>query len=105
MHNGYMYRIFLKRFIDIIISLFISILFLPALLVFAILIKMESAGPMFFTQRRVGNGLSTFKVFKLRTMTHEKRVVGNAPLIGKAPGVTKVGYYLRRFKIDELPQV
>jgi lipopolysaccharide/colanic/teichoic acid biosynthesis glycosyltransferase len=100
-----MYRSVFKRLLDIIISLPVSLLFLPILLVLAILIKLESRGPLFFTQKRVGRGLGTFNVQKLRTMTHEKREVVDKPIIGKAPGVTKVGYFLRRYKIDELPQV
>jgi len=100
-----MYKVFFKRFLDLIISFPVSLLFLPILIFLAIIIKLESKGPLFFTQNRVGKGLCTFKVLKLRTMTDETRLVGNQPVIGKAPGVTKVGYFLRRFKIDELPQV
>jgi lipopolysaccharide/colanic/teichoic acid biosynthesis glycosyltransferase len=70
-----------------------------------ILIKLDSKGPLFFKQERVGKGLRLFYVFKFRTMTNEKRVVGDKPIIGKANGVTRVGFYLRRYKIDELPQL
>lgn len=87
------------------ISLPVGILFLPFLLVLGIIIKLESKGPVFFTQERVGKGLNRFMVYKLRTMTNEKREVGKSPIIGKAPGVTKIGHVLRRYKIDELPQV
>ena len=100
-----MYHFFFKRFIDISISILVSIIFLPVLGGLALIIKLESKGPLFFTQTRVGKRLQPFKVVKLRTMTHEKRDVGDKPLIGRAVGVTKVGYFLRRFKIDELPQV
>ena len=75
------------------------------MLVIAILVLGESSGPLFFRQERVGKDLKLFRVFKFRTMTHEKRTVGDAPIIGKADGVTKVGYFLRRYKIDELPQL
>lgn len=68
-----------------------------------IIIKLETPGPVFFKQKRVGRDLYEFEVFKFRTMTHEKREVSK--IIGKADGVTKSGYFLRRFKIDELPQI
>lgn len=100
-----MYKSVIKRILDITVSLSVALLFLPILLVLAVLIKLDSKGPLFFTQIRVGRGLRTFKVIKLRTMIHENREVGDKPLIGKVPGVTRVGYFLRRFKIDEFPQV
>lgn len=67
------------------------------------MIKIETPGPVFFKQKRVGKNLKEFEVLKFRTMTDEKREVES--VIGMANGVTKVGYYLRRLKIDELPQL
>ena len=66
---------------------------------------MESSGPVFFRQQRVGKNLKTIKVLKFRTMTNENREVGNKPIIGRASGVTKFGYWLRKYKIDEMPQL
>lgn len=100
-----MYRNFLKPLLDFSVAFIILLVALFPLLIIAILILVESNGPLFFKQERVGKDLKFFKVFKFRTMTNEKRTVGNAPIIGKAEGVTKVGYYLRRYKIDELPQL
>lgn len=100
-----MYRNFFKSILDFAVAFLILLLALMPLLVIALLILLESSGPLFFKQERVGKDLKFFKVFKFRTMTHEKRTVGDAPIIGKAEGVTKVGYYLRRYKIDELPQL
>lgn len=100
-----MYRSFFKPLLDFLIALVILLIALIPLLVIAMLIVAESKGPLFFKQERVGKDLRLFKVFKFRTMTNEKRTVGNTPIIGKAKGVTKVGYYLRRYKIDELPQL
>lgn len=100
-----LYSRFLKFVLDFIVAfVIIALAFLP-LLVISLLILSESKGPLFFKQERVGKDLKLFKVFKFRTMTNEKRTVGNQPIIGKADGVTKVGYHLRRFKIDELPQL
>ena len=100
-----MYRNFLKLIIDLAAAFVIILLVLIPMLVIAILVLGESSGPLFFRQERVGKDLKLFRVFKFRTMTHEKRTVGDAPIIGKADGVTKVGYFLRRYKIDELPQL
>jgi undecaprenyl phosphate N,N'-diacetylbacillosamine 1-phosphate transferase len=100
-----MYSEFFKRIFDFLFSLAVILSLLLPLLVIVILIKAESKGPLFFRQVRVGKGLKTFRVYKFRTMTNEKREVGTTPIIGKAEGVTKIGYYLRRFKVDELPQL
>ena len=100
-----MYKQILKKFLDILISLLLIIIFFPVLLIVGISIKIDSKGPIFFKQDRVGKGLSIITLCKFRTMTHEERAVSDKPLIGKAPGVTGVGYFLRRYKIDELPQL
>jgi lipopolysaccharide/colanic/teichoic acid biosynthesis glycosyltransferase len=100
-----MYRNLFKPLIDFLVAFMILLVVLIPLLIISILILVESNGPLFFKQERVGKDLKFFKVFKFRTMTNEKRTVGSTPIIGKAEGVTKVGYYLRRFKIDELPQL
>ena len=100
-----MYRNFFKSVLDFSVAFLILLVALIPLLLISLLILTESKGPLFFKQERVGKDLKFFKVFKFRTMTNEKRTVGNTPIIGKAEGVTKVGYYLRRYKIDELPQL
>lgn len=100
-----MYRNFFKLLLDFSSAFFILLVVFFPLLIISILILVESNGPLFFKQERVGKDLRFFKVFKFRTMTNEKRTVGSTPIIGKASGVTKVGYYLRRYKIDELPQL
>lgn len=80
------------------------IISLPIFIIVGLLIKLDSIGPIFFIQKRVGKNLKEFNLIKFRTMTNEKRTVPNKPVIGKADGVTSVGYYLRRYKIDEMPQ-
>jgi len=100
-----MYLQVVKRSIDLMVSGLCCLLFLPFFVILALCIKLDSKGPIFFKQRRVGLNLVPFDVLKLRTMTHQARQVGDTPIIGKAPGVTRIGYYLRRFKIDELPQL
>ena len=100
-----MYKSILKRILDFLLSLLVSILFLPFLIILAVIIKADSSGPVFFKQERVGKNLKFFKIIKLRTMTDKKRTISDNPIIGKTDEVTRIGYYLRRFKIDELPQV
>lgn len=100
-----MYKLFFKRTADILVSLFLLTLLSPILILSALLIVLSSRGPIFFRQLRVGRNLKTFSILKFRTMTHERREVGDKPLIGKAAGVTPVGYVLRRLKIDEIPQL
>lgn len=75
------------------------------MIIIGFLIKLDSKGPVFFKQERIGKDFKKFMILKFRTMTAEKRAVGNKPIIGRAEGVTRIGYYLRRFKIDELPQL
>lgn len=100
-----MYKIQIKRYIDIVVSVIILGLFTPIFLIIMFLIKMESKGPIFFMQKRVGKHMSRFYVYKFRTMTNEKREVGTKPIIGRSKDVTKFGYVLRRLKLDELPQL
>ena len=95
----------IKRFIDIIGSIFAIILFSPVMLVVALLVKFTSPGPVIFSQVRVGLHNKEFKMFKFRSMC-----VQNAAKESKAwttsddPRVTKVGKFIRRTSIDELPQ-
>jgi undecaprenyl phosphate N,N'-diacetylbacillosamine 1-phosphate transferase len=97
------YRNFFKRLLDILCSITILPVLSPFLLLIAVLIKLETPGPLFFLQDRVGKDLNEFQVYKFRTMTDEKHEVKN--MVGQSDGITTVGYYLRRFKIDEIPQL
>jgi undecaprenyl phosphate N,N'-diacetylbacillosamine 1-phosphate transferase len=100
-----MYKNGLKRFLDFLTAVTVLLIVCIPLLLIILLLLLGSKGPLFFRQVRVGKDLNLFSIYKFRTMTHEKRTVGTTPIIGKAEGVTKVGYYLRRYKIDELPQL
>ena len=100
-----MYSNYIKRFTDIIVAITLIVILSPFLLVVSFLIVIGSKGPVFFMQERVGKKLRDFKIYKFRTMTNEEHVITNQPVVGRATGVTKIGFYLRRFKIDELPQL
>lgn len=98
-----MYLIFKKVF-DIVFSVIVLLLIAPLLLFSIIVIKLESKGPIFFLQDRLGKDGSVFRLYKFRTMINKNREVNREILKGDEE-VTKSGYYLRRFKIDELPQL
>jgi len=95
-----------KEIFDKIISFVALLVLLPIFLIAAILIKIDSKGPVFFLQERVGKDGKIFKVFKFRTMIVEAPEKTKGKYIEKSnPYVTRVGKFLRRSGIDELPQV
>ncbi|MBU8915088.1 sugar transferase [Bacillus sp. FJAT-29953] len=96
----------IKRLFDIIVSLILLIPFLPLWIVIAILIKVTSPGPVFFLQERPGLHKQIFKVHKFRTMKigSEKMVKGKE-VMKDDDRITSIGKFLRRTKIDEIPQV
>lgn len=94
-----------KRIFDFIIS-FISLLFFsPVLLLISIIIKISSTGSVFYRQTRVGRNNVDFKIFKFRTMHVNADKKGLLTIGGKDPRVTTIGFYLRKYKLDELPQL
>lgn len=95
----------IKRLFDIIFSLFGLIVLSPILILLAILIKIDSKGPVFFRQVRVGKLNNDFKIFKFRTMHVDSDQLGLLTLGDKDPRVTRIGYFLRKFKLDEFPQL
>jgi lipopolysaccharide/colanic/teichoic acid biosynthesis glycosyltransferase len=98
------YRQFAKRLFDLAIILPIFFVISPVLLLAAVLVKLDSRGPVFFLQERLGRNGEIFLTYKFRTMTHRKREATDEILPGHS-AVTRIGHWLRRFKIDELPQL
>lgn len=94
-----------KRLFDIIFAVIGLILLLPILLLIAILIKLDSKGPVLFVQGRVGKNNIDFNIYKFRTMTIQSDKKGLLTLGNKDSRITKIGYFLRRYKIDEFPQL
>ena len=94
----------LKRIFDIISSLFGLILLSPFMIIIAILIKLDSKGPIFFKQVRVTKNGREFKIFKYRTMRVGSDKYSQIT-VGKDSRVTKVGDFLRKYKLDEIPQL
>ena len=95
----------LKRFFDLILSLMGLLITVPILFLITILIKISSSGPVFYKQVRVGKNNKDFKIFKFRTMHVNADKKGLLTVGGRDPRVTSIGYYLRKFKLDELPQL
>jgi lipopolysaccharide/colanic/teichoic acid biosynthesis glycosyltransferase len=94
-----------KRVFDCIAALLGTLCLSPLFLIVALLIKLDSTGPVLFRQERIGRGVRPFYIFKFRTMVENAPRLGAAITCGDDPRVTRVGRYLRRTKIDELPQL
>jgi lipopolysaccharide/colanic/teichoic acid biosynthesis glycosyltransferase len=95
----------LKRPFDIVGSVVGLVLLLPIFLVIAIIIKIDSPGPVFFRQERVGKGGRLFRIFKFRSMIADASHRGTALTVRADRRITPVGELLRRSKLDELPQL
>ncbi|MEC3908057.1 sugar transferase [Tamlana sp. 2201CG12-4] len=95
----------LKRSFDLVFSAIGLIVLLPFLIAIAVLIKLDSKGPVFFIQGRVGKSNIDFNIYKFRTMRVQSDKQGLLTLGNNDSRVTKVGYFLRRYKIDEFPQL
>ncbi|TCS83370.1 sugar transferase [Tepidibacillus fermentans] len=115
-NTNYSFYIYVKRTFDIIVSLLLILLFLPIFLIVAVLIRLESKGPVFFLQERVGQFGNTFKIIKFRSMLvnaeeilptlkefQERKEV--YVKMKNDPRVTKIGSIIRKLSLDELPQL
>ncbi|GIV27305.1 MAG: glycosyl transferase [Bacteroidia bacterium] len=94
----------IKRLFDILFSLVALILLLPIFILIAIAIVIDDGFPIFYLQERVGKNFRPFKLFKFRTMYKDADKKGYLTVGSKDPRVTTIGYYLRKYKLDELPQ-
>ena len=99
------YYIALKRLFDFVVGLFLLLLLSPMYLIFSILIKLDSKGPIIFKQKRVGLRGKIFSFYKFRSMHGESHQYGLTPKTSTDPRITKVGRWLRRTSLDELPQL
>ncbi len=95
----------MKRIFDIVASGFGLIVLSPLFLVLAIWIKCDSKGPVFYRQVRVGRGNKDFRIFKFRSMRVGADKGSLVTIGGHDPRVTRSGYFIRKFKFDELPQL
>ena len=95
----------IKRCLEIIFSLLLLILTSPLILCIGILVKMESPGPFFYKQERIGMGNKPFMILKIRSMRNDAEKKGPQWANQNDPRVTKMGAFIRRTRIDELPQL
>ncbi len=102
--SGRMFSSALKRIFDITASLILLTLALPIILIFALIVKLDSKGPAFFRQERVGLYGETFHVVKLRSMRTDAEKDGAKWASENDPRITRVGRFIRKVRIDELPQ-
>ncbi len=95
----------LKRLFDILISLIGLLILLPFLVIISMVVALGSKGGMFYLQERVGRHNKNFKLFKFRTMQSGSDKKGLLTVGGRDPRITSTGYFLRKYKLDELPQL
>ncbi len=101
-----MYKKFFKRFIDIILSAVGLLVLSPILLIVAILIKLDSKGPVLFKQKRIAKDKKHFNILKFRTMYADvPKDVPTHLLADPESKITKIGRFLRKSSLDELPQI
>lgn len=95
----------LKRSFDLFVSTVVLFLLAPLFLIIAILIKKDSRGPVFYRGERVGRYGKMFRIFKFRTMVSNAEKLGGSSTADDDPRITQIGKMLRKYKIDELPQL
>lgn len=95
----------MKRIFDILVSGVGLILLSPILFFISLWIKLDSKGPVFYRQTRVGRGNRDFRIFKFRSMNTGADKGSLITIGGRDPRITRSGYFIRKYKIDELPQL
>lgn len=95
----------MKRLFDILVSLLALLLLWPLMLILALLIKRDSSGPVFYKGIRASRGGGTFKMLKFRTMVVNADKIGGPSSSADDPRITRMGAWLRKYKLDELPQL
>ncbi len=98
-----MYRKYIKRFLDVSLSLIAIIIFSPLYLIISIVVRFQMGSPILFSQDRIGKDEKIFKLYKFRSMTNEKDENGN--LLSEKKRLTKFGIALRSTSLDELPEL
>ncbi|WP_435264079.1 sugar transferase [Tenacibaculum sp. nBUS_03] len=95
----------MKRLFDLFFSFFGLMILSPLLVIIGIVIICTSSGGVFYRQVRVGKGNLDFRIYKFRTMKVNSDKLGLLTVGGRNPRITSIGYYLRKYKLDELPQL
>ncbi|WP_234109064.1 sugar transferase [Chryseobacterium sp. R2A-55] len=95
----------MKRLFDIVFSCFGILILSPFFIIISIMILLDSKGGILYKQERTGKGGQIFRVLKFRTMRPDSFAKGALTVGSRDPRITNVGYYLRKYKLDELPQL
>lgn len=98
-------QLILKRIFDLCASLVLILLLSPIILFFSIWIKLDSKGPVFYRQERITQYGKVFRIFKFRTMVNNADKIGNLVTSKNDSRITKVGEKIRKYRIDEIPQL
>ena len=101
-HRG---SLLFKRLFDIAASLLLLLILSPVLLIIALIIKIDSRGPVFYRQTRVTQYGEEFRIFKFRTMVENADTIGTQVTVNNDSRVTRVGAFLRKYRLDELSQL
>ena len=94
----------IKRMFDVWMSVFLLVFLMPVILVMAVLIKLDSKGPVIFKQTRVTAGNKDFTIYKFRSMVNDAPKLGSSVTVASDMRITKVGQFMRKYRIDEIPQ-
>lgn len=97
--------LWMKHLFDTMMSSLMLIILLPVFGVLAAWIKTDSRGPVFYRQKRVTQYGRVFRIYKFRTMVVDADKLGSLVTVGEDPRITKTGYFLRKYRLDELPQL
>ena len=97
------YDKYIKRFLDIVISLIAFIILFPIIIIISIIVRLQMGSPIFFSQKRIGKNERLFNLYKFRSMTNE--VDENGHLLPESKRLTKFGAVLRSTSLDELPEL
>lgn len=97
--------LFIKRLFDIIASFLGIVILYPMFIIVAVCIKIDSKGPVFFKQKRVGKNKKIFEIYKFRTMVTDAEKLGKQITVGNDARITRVGKFIRKCKLDEFPQL
>lgn len=103
--NKKRFSIFLKRLFDFIVAAILLILLLPLFLIITVLVKVTSSGPILYKQERITTYGKKFKIFKFRTMVENADKMGSLVTMDQDKRITKVGHFLRKVRLDEIPQL
>ncbi|MBR2806786.1 MAG: sugar transferase [Oscillospiraceae bacterium] len=95
----------LKRLLDILVSLVLTVILSPVLVLISLIVVIDSKGPVFYRQERITKNMKTFRIFKFRTMVDNADRIGPLVTTDNDSRITRVGRILRKVRLDELPQL